>query len=87
MRMKLALATLAIAACTMLARADTVTVDVSATSCPQCPQQFAAVNLNAVLTVELVTGTFFDSGFAYAFTGQVYEVVSLTGTLNGSDRG
>ena len=86
MRMKLALATLAIAACTMLARADTVTVDATAYTCTGCDPGYnlASINLSVQLTVEQVTGKFFDSGQDFLFTGTEYEVVGLTGTLNGS---
>ena len=42
------------------------------------------INLQAQFTVEQVTGTFFNSGEAYLFTGTEYEVLGITGTLNGS---
>jgi hypothetical protein len=85
MKMKLAVA-FAVLLVATLARADStqITVDVTATGCPQCPQQFAPVNLQAQFTVEQVAGTFFDSGFAYTFTGTVDEVIAISGTLNGN---
>jgi len=85
MKMILAVA-FAVLFCATLARADSsqITVDVTATGCPQCPEQYAPVNLQAQFTVEQMTGTFFDSGFAYTFTGTVDEVVAISGTLNGN---
>jgi hypothetical protein len=85
MRMKLALAALAIAACTTASRADTVTVDATATGCAGCFEFVSNpfINLQATLTVEQVTGTFFDSGLGFLFSGTEYEVLSLTGTLDG----
>jgi hypothetical protein len=65
--------------------ADTV-IDVSATLCSICapPNGFSTIDLQAQLTVETVNGTFFDPGLASFFTGTVYEVTGITGTLNGN---
>jgi len=86
MKMKLAVA-FAVLFFAVQAHGDTqqVTLDVTATGC-DCPEFSAAqlpVNLVAQFTVEPVTGTFFDSGQAFLFTGTEYEVTSITGTLNG----
>jgi hypothetical protein len=83
MRIKLAVA-FAVLLLASVARADStpIAVDATATGCQQCPQQFASVDLELQFTVELVAGNFFDSGFDYIFSGAVYEVVALTGTLN-----
>jgi len=86
MKAKLAVAFAVLLSAT-LARADStpITVDVTATSCaaacgfPGSPP----INLKAVFTVEQVTGTFFDSGQGFLFTGTEYEVVNIAGTLNG----
>jgi hypothetical protein len=42
------------------------------------------IDLQAQLTVEAVTGTFFNPGLAVSFTGTVYEMTGITGTLNGN---
>jgi hypothetical protein len=76
MKVKLAVAFAVLLSAT-LARADSTptTVDVTATA--------PGIDLSAVFTVEQVTGTFFDSGQAFLFTGTEYEVMAITGTLNG----
>jgi hypothetical protein len=60
-----------------LARADStpITVDVTATA--------PGIDLSAVFTVEQVTGAFWDSGQQFLFTGTEYEVIGISGTLNG----
>jgi len=63
--------------------ADTV-VDITATRCDSCFPSNVPVNLQAQLTVEAVTGTFFNSGGAFLFTGSVFEVIGITGTLDGN---
>ena len=69
------------------AHADTV-IDISATSCNLCPPPsgggVSTIDLRAQLTVEAVNGTFFNPGLAFFFTGSVYEVRGITGTLNGN---
>jgi hypothetical protein len=86
MKMKLAVV-FAVLFFATLARADStqITVDVTATGCA-CPEfaPTAPINLQAQFTVEAVTGTFFDSGLGFLFTGTEYEVLGMTGTLNGS---
>ena len=76
MKVKLAVAFAVLLSAT-LARADSTptTVDVTATA--------PGIDLSAVFTVEQVTGTFFDSGQAFLFAGTEYEVMAITGTLNG----
>jgi PEP-CTERM motif len=86
MKMKLAVA-FAVLFFATLARADStqITVDATATGC-ECPEfaPVAPISLQAQFTVEAVTGTFFDSGLGFLFTGTEYEVLGMTGTLNGS---
>jgi hypothetical protein len=84
MKLKLAVA-FAVLLFATLARADStpVTVDITATNCLCGNPSTTPINLSAQLTVEQVTGTFFNPGEAYAFTGTVDEIVALTGTVNG----
>jgi hypothetical protein len=82
--MKYALAVLALFIFSGHAKADSTTViDVSATTCYQCFGDDLDVNLNAQLTLNAVTGSFFNSGGGFTFDGTEYEVTSMTGTLNG----
>jgi hypothetical protein len=85
MKMKLAVAFVVLLFAT-LAHADStqIVVDATATSCQAAcgfPDE-PALDLQAQFVVEQVTGTFFNSGQGL-FTGPTYEVISLTGTLNG----
>lgn len=86
MKVKLAVA-FAVLLFATLARADgtPIIVDVTATSCGSCfgSPNPPPINLQAQFTVESVTGDFFISGSDYLFTGTEYEVLSITGTLNG----
>jgi hypothetical protein len=86
MKVKLAVV-LAVLLFATLARADgtPIIVDVTATSCASCfgSPNPPPINLRAQFTVESVTGQFFNSGSDYLFTGTEYEVLSITGTLNG----
>jgi hypothetical protein len=86
MKMKLVVA-FAVVLFATLAHADStqITVDATATGCA-CPEfaPVAPINLQAQFTIEAVTGTFFDSGQGYLFAGTEYEVLGMTGTLNGS---
>src|ERR1700678_2965667 len=68
-----------------LARADStpVTVDITAINCLCGFPATTPINLQAQLTVEQVTGTFFQPNGAYFFTGTVDEIVALTGEVNG----
>jgi len=87
MKLKLVVA-LALGLFATVARADSTpfVIDVTATSCTTCfgSPVIPLINLQAQFTVEQVTGTFFNSGEAYLFTGTEYEVLGITGTLNGS---
>ena len=64
------------------AHADTV-IDISATAC-DLSSAVSTIDLRAQLTVEAVNGTFFNPGLGFFFTGSVYEVKGITGTLNGN---
>ena len=79
--MKIVSAALAILFLATAARADTV--DITVTNCLCGLPSTTPINLEAQLTVEQVTGTFFFAGQAFLFTGTVDEVTALTGTLNG----
>jgi hypothetical protein len=86
--MKSKLAILALLAVCLWGRevhADTV-VDISATWCTSCrPGIGMPVDFQAQATVEPVTGTLFNIGFNFLFTGSgVLEVTGISGTLNGS---
>lgn len=87
MKLKFAVA-LAVGLFATLARADSTpfVVDVTATSCTSCfgSPVIPLINLQAQFTVEQVSGTFFNSGEAFLFSGTEFEVVGITGTLNGS---
>lgn len=65
------------------ASADSTIVDVTATNCLCGLDHTTPINLSAQLTVEQVTGTFFQPNGAYYFTGTVDEIVALTGEVNG----
>jgi hypothetical protein len=73
-----------------VARADTVVVDLAATNAGYYDQFFGLVDLQAELTMQLVTGTFFDPGRADFVIGPhqqptpVYELTGIRGTLNGN---
>jgi hypothetical protein len=85
MKVKLAVA-FAVLLFAFQAHADSMQliVDVTATSCVGCfTDNPPPINLVAQFTVEQATGTFFDSGEAYLFNGTEYEVVGISGTLNG----
>jgi hypothetical protein len=58
-------------------------IDISTTWCNSCGFG-VSVDLQAQLTVEAATGTFLNSGQAHLFTGSVYEVTGIIGTLNGN---
>jgi hypothetical protein len=60
-----------------------VTVDITATNCLCGLDHTTQIDLSAQLTVEQVTGTFFQPNGVYLFTGTVDEIVALTGTVNG----
>jgi hypothetical protein len=64
----------------------TTIVDITATRCDSCLSLEAPtpVDLEAQLTVEAVTGQFFNSGSDFLFTGTVDEVIAITGTFNGN---
>jgi hypothetical protein len=70
-----------------VAKADTapIVIDISATTCTECfgNQVVETINLQAQLTLQLVTGTFYDAGNQFLFNGTVEEVTAITGTLNG----
>jgi hypothetical protein len=86
MKLKLAVA-FAVFLFATLARADSSLIrDVTATSCGPCSGSpvTSPISLQAQFTVEAVTGEFFNAGQAYLFTGTEYEVMGITGTLNGS---
>jgi len=69
--------------CSIPACADTL-VDVSAVTCESCfGSGLPEITLGAQFTVTPVTGTFFNSGSGYLFTGTVDEVTGITGTLDG----
>jgi hypothetical protein len=63
-----------------------IALDVTATACETCipGATYPPVVLDAIFTVEQVTATYFDSGFAFYFTGTEDEVVSISGTLDGA---
>src|ERR1700689_3419602 len=84
MKLKLAVA-LAVLLFAVQSHADSqqVTVDVTATNCLCGLDHTTLINLSAQLTVEQVTGTFFEPNGAYLFTGTVDEIVALTGSVNG----
>ncbi len=84
MKVKLAVA-FAVLLFATLARADStpVTVDITAINCLCGFPATTPINLQAQLTVEQVTGTFFYPGEAFFFTGTVDEVTAITGTVNG----
>jgi hypothetical protein len=65
---------------------STTLVDLTASACQSCfpGTTEPAETVDAQLDLIPVTGTFFDSGGGYLFTGSVYEVIGITGTLNGS---
>jgi hypothetical protein len=65
------------------ARADSTTIDISATTCYGCFSTDVSIDLNAQLTLVPVTGTFYQSGTGFLFTGTEDEVTAMTGTLNG----
>jgi hypothetical protein len=83
MKVKLAVAFAVLLSAT-LARADStpINLDVTATNCLCGGFSTAPANIEAVLTVEQVTGQFL-SPEGFLFTGTEYEVTSITGTLNG----
>jgi hypothetical protein len=69
-------------ACLAPAYADTV--DVTATTCNTCGAGIQpAINFQAQLTTQLVTGGFLDPFEDFVFHATEEEVTSLTGTLNG----
>jgi hypothetical protein len=86
MKLKLAVA-FAVLLLALQAHADStpITIDVTAISCQAaCGFPFEpALDLQAQFVVEQVTGTFFNSAQGL-FTGTEYEVMSMTGTLNGN---
>jgi PEP-CTERM motif len=57
------------------------TVNFTATEAPLSGN--LTIDLQALLTVTPVTGTFFDPGQAVFTTRTVYEMTAITGTLNG----
>ncbi len=59
------------------------TVDITVTNCFCGLTHTTPINLQAQLTVEQVTGTFFQPNGVYLFTNTVDEVTALTGTVNG----
>src|SRR5271169_3612319 len=87
MKVKLAVAFAVLLSAT-LARADStpITLDVTATACVGClSNNPPPISLIAQFTVEQVTGQFFQPGEGLPlFTGTEYEVVGISGTLNGS---
>jgi hypothetical protein len=87
MKAKLVLA-FAVLLSTTVARADStpITLDVTATACVGClSNNPPPISLIAQFTVEQVTGQFFQPGEGLPlFTGTEYEVVGISGTLNGS---
>jgi hypothetical protein len=84
-----AVAVLAFLALAIGARADTL-VDVTAAQCDACVStptnqvQLAPVSLDLELTVEQVTGSFFDPGYDMYFNQTVDEITSASGTLDGN---
>lgn len=76
-----ALALLLVCFCAQEVKADSV-VEFSATG--SALPGGIPIDLQALLTVESVTGTFFNPGLAVFFTGTVYEITNITGTLNGN---
>jgi hypothetical protein len=87
MKLKIAVAFAVLLSAT-LARADStpITVDVTVAACPQCGAfPGPPINLQAQFTVELVNGIFFNSGEDSLMPASAeYEVMGMTGTLNGS---
>jgi hypothetical protein len=73
--MKSKLVVLSFALVCLCGRAKANTIDLSATG--------TGFNLEAQLTVDLVTGTFWDQGSLAFFTGTEYEVTAMIGTFNG----
>jgi hypothetical protein len=68
------------------AKADSTTlVDVTASTCQLCltPETYPEITVAAQFTVTPVTGTFFNSGSNYIFTGPVLEVTNIAGTIDG----
>jgi hypothetical protein len=76
MKLKLAIA-FAVMFFAIQAHADSqpVTVDLTATNCLCGLDHTTQIDLSAQLTVEQVTGTFFQPNGVYLFTGTVYEIV------------
>jgi hypothetical protein len=87
MKAKLVLAFAVLLSATV-ARADStpITLDVTATACVGClSNNPPPISLIAQFTVEQVTGEFFNSGGGFPLTYETeYEVIAITGTLNGA---
>jgi hypothetical protein len=89
--MRFAMAILGLLLLCPFTRADQVQlVAVSAVDCPACwgtpfapPPNLPTVDLDLELTVEPVTGTFWNPYYGITDTMTVDEVLSMTGTLNG----
>ncbi len=79
--MKTLLAAALLAFLATAAQADTV--DITVTTCLCGINDATPIDLQAQLTVEQVTGTFFQPDGAYLFTNTVDEITALTGTVNG----
>jgi hypothetical protein len=86
MKVKLAVA-LAVLFLATAAHADsTIVLGVTASTCTGCDPgvNLPSINLDVQFTLEQATGTFYNSDQQFFFTGTEYEVLSMSGTLNGS---
>lgn len=84
-RASLIFSTLIILSAPAFADSGPAFVDVTATTCDSCfgNQIVQSIDLQAQLTIEPMTGEFFNSGGDYIFHGTVDRVIGITGTLNG----